>query len=57
MGKKHKLASLAQTEGRAAAQAAQGRNTNPYPQSTPNDRDEWFKGFDEALSQQISKTK
>ena len=49
MRKKPK-STIARAEGGAAAQAALGRNANPYPQSLPDNRDEWFKGYDETLN-------
>ena len=44
------IAKQARWEGGEAAQSGRGRSTNPYPHSDTATRDDWFAGYDEALT-------
>jgi len=48
MSKKARVSSP-YSDGWKAARSSQGRNTNPYPTSAPDDREEWFRGYDTYL--------
>jgi ribosome modulation factor len=48
MGKKAKI-SESFRHGWKAASDGQSRSSNPYPYSSLDDRDEWFRGYDEYL--------
>jgi hypothetical protein len=48
MSKKARVSSP-YSDGWRAARSGQSRNTNPYPSSATEDRNEWFRGYDTYL--------
>jgi hypothetical protein len=50
MSKRLKAPKNTRKEGAEAAHAGQARSSNPYPSSDTGKRNEWFDGYDGALT-------